>query len=158
MSINTKDALGVMGRGPGGTKISQITDGLSNTITIAECANRPKQYVSGKPALNPSPSSSSYNTDSLSDGWGWADINSGFSVDGANQAGLQNTTSSNGTPTINGSCLINCTNDSEIYSPHTGLVIVLLADGSVKSISSNTSGVVVTALISRANGEVVGEF
>jgi prepilin-type processing-associated H-X9-DG protein len=90
------------------------------------------------------------------DGWGWADINGGFSIDGANAAGVQNSTSGTGTVTMNGQCLMNCTNDSEIYSFHTGGAQFCLADGSVQFVSANISAATFAALLTRDFGDIVG--
>jgi len=157
-SINTRDAMGGLGRGPGGTRIRDITDGTSNTILIAEDAGRPAQYIGSRKGNNPRVGNIAFGTPFVADGWGWADINGGFSVDGANTAGVQNSTSGSGTPTIVGTCSMNCTNDSELYSFHTGGVQALLADGSVRFLSENMSGLTLAGLITRQGGEVLGEF
>ena len=157
-SIGTKDAMGGLGRGPGGTRIRDISDGTSNTILIAEDAGRPRQYIGRNPGLNPRSGNPAFGTQFTADGWGWADINGGFSVDGANTAGVQNNTSGSGTPTIVGTCSMNCTNDSEMYSFHTGGAQALLADGSVRFLSENISGATLVGLITLQGGEVVGEF
>ncbi len=157
-SINTRDAMGGLGRGPGGTRIRDITDGTSNTMLIAEDSGRPRLYISGKPANNPKTGAVA-GTPFVADGWGWADINSGFSVDGSNTAGLPNSTSSAGVTTfLAGTCSMNCSNDSEMYSFHTGGVQALLADGSVRFLSENMSGATLVGLITLQGGEVVGEF
>jgi len=157
-SINTRDAMGGLGRGPGGTRIRDITDGTSNTILIAEDAGRPAQYIGSRKGNNPRVGNIAFGTPFVADGWGWADINGGFSVDGANTAGVQNSTSGSGIPTIVGTCSMNCTNDSELYSFHTGGVQALLADGSVRFLSENMSGLTLAGLITRQGGEVLGEF
>ncbi len=156
-SINTRDAMGGLGRGPGGTRIRDITDGTSNTMLIAEDSARPRLYISGKPANNPKTGAVN-GTPFVGDGWGWADINSGFSVDGSNTAGLPNSTSGSGATTIVGTCSMNCSNDSEMYSFHTGGVQTLLADGSVRFLSENISGATLVGLITLQGGEVPGEF
>jgi prepilin-type N-terminal cleavage/methylation domain-containing protein len=156
-SFNTREKLGVMGRGPGGVKIAQIIDGTSNSVMIAEDASRPKVYIGGKEGVNPK-AGLAFGTNTVLDGWGWADINGGFSVDGSDTAGVQNSTASNGTVTGTGTCLMNCSNDSELYSFHTGGVQALLADGSVRFLGSSISGVTLSAICTRDNGEVAGEF
>lgn len=157
-SIGTKDAMGAMGRGPGGTRIAEIMDGTSNTILIAEDAGRPRQFIKNLPGLNPRVGNVAFGTPFTADGWGWADINSGFSVDGADVLGNQNNTSSSGTPTIVGTCAMNCTNDSEMYSFHTGGGQALLADGSVRFLSENISGATFVGLITLNAGDIVGDF
>ncbi len=156
-SINTRDAMGGLGRGPGGTRIRDISDGTSNTMLIAEDAGRPRLYIGRRPANNPKSGIVS-GTPFVADGWSWADINSGFSVDGSNTAGLPNVSNNNGTTTILGTCSMNCSNDSEMYSFHTGGVQALLADGSVRFLSENLSGATLVGLITLQGGEVVGEF
>ncbi len=157
-SIGTRDAMGGLGRGPGGTRIRDITDGTSNTMLIAEDSGRPRQYIGRQPGNNPRVGNVAFGTQFTADGWGWADINGGFSVDGANTAGVQNNTSGSGTTTIVGTCSMNCTNDSEMYSFHTGGVQTLLADGSVRFLSENIGGSTLVGLITLQGGEVLGEF
>lgn len=157
-SIGTKDAMGGLGRGPGGTRIRDITDGTSNTMLLAEDAGRPAQYIGRKQGLNPRSGNDAFGTMYVADGWGWADINGGFSIDGANSAGIQNNTSSSGATTIVGTCSMNCTNDSELYSFHVGGVQTLLADGSVRFLSENMSGATLSGLATLQGGEVPGEF
>jgi prepilin-type N-terminal cleavage/methylation domain-containing protein len=157
-SINTRDAMGAMGRGPGGTRIRDITDGTSNTMMIAEDAGRPRQYIGRNPGLNPRVGNIAFGTQFTADGWGWADINNGFSVDGANTAGLQNNTSGSGNTTIVGQCTMNCTNDSEMYSFHTGGVQTVMADGSVRFLSENMSAQTLVGIITLNGGEIVGDF
>jgi prepilin-type N-terminal cleavage/methylation domain-containing protein len=155
-SIGQRERLGALGRGPGGVRIAWITDGTSNTMMLAEDAGRPSFYLRGRRATNPK-SGGAYGQ-FAQDGWGWADINTGMSVDGANTAGVQNSTNSSGVTTIVGNCFINCTNDSELYSFHTGGVQALLADGSVRFLTENIDGGVLGGLISRDGGEIIGEF
>lgn len=157
-STNTKDSFSAMGRGPGGVKIAEILDGTSNTMMITEDAGRSAQYISGKPGTNPRVGNIAFGTKFTADGWSWADINGGFSIDGSDAAGVQNNTSGSGNVTGGGTCWVNCTNDSEIYAFHTGGAMILLADGSVRFISQNISGQVIAALGTRAAGDIVGEF
>jgi prepilin-type N-terminal cleavage/methylation domain-containing protein/prepilin-type processing-associated H-X9-DG protein len=153
-----KEELGAMGRGPGGVQIAEIKDGTSYTLMIGEDAGRPTQYIGSKTGLNPRVGNVAYNTPYTADGWGWADINSGFSIDGANTAGVQNNTSGSGVVTMVGSCLMNCTNDSEIFSFHAGGAQFVLADGSVRFLNQNISPATLAALVTRNKKDVVGEF
>lgn len=158
-STGTKDTFGGLGRGPAGVRISEITDGTSNTMVIAEDAGRPTQMLKGiKSGLNPRVGNIAFGTSNTADGWAWADINSGFSLDGSDPTGVQNNTANSGTFTGTGTCWMNCTNDSEMYSFHVGGNMILMADGSVRFISENLSGQVIVALGTRGNGDIVGEF
>ncbi|MFN7289169.1 MAG: DUF1559 domain-containing protein [Pirellula sp.] len=156
-SINAREVNGALGRGPDGVRVAQISDGLSNTICIGEIAGRPNLYISGRRGTNPR-SGVAFGTRFTADGWGWADINAGFSVDGANNLGAQNNTTSSGVTTIVGSCLVNCTNDSEAYAFHTGGAQFVFCDGSVQFISATVNGATLIALMTRDNGDIPGEY
>ncbi len=120
------------------TPILAITDGTSNTIMIAEDAGRPNLYRRGM--------STGLIT---ADGHGWADPDCGFSIDGV-QADLI---------TTGGTCIMNCTNDSEFYAFHTGGVNVCLADGSVRFVRDSIAPATLAAIVTRDAGEVVpGDF
>lgn len=159
-SIGTREVLGAMGRGPNGVRLSSISDGLSNTIVVAEGAGRPSMYVSGRKVNNPRTGNIAFGTPFVADGWGWADINGGFSIDGSNTQGLQNDTSSNGTTTLvaGGTCFMNCTNDSELYAFHTGGAQFLFGDGSVQFLSQGINGATFIALLTRDRGDIPGEY
>ncbi len=157
-SLGTRETFGALGRGPDGVKMSSITDGLSNTIVIAEAAGRPSMYVSGRKSINPRTGNIAAGSNVTADGWGWADINAGFSVDGASVTGLQNDTSSSGTVTMVGNCLMNCTNDSEIYAFHTGGANFVFADGSIQFLSAGIDAKTLVALMTRDFGDIVGDF
>lgn len=157
-SLGTKETMGALGRGPDGVRIASISDGLSNTIIIAEAAGRPSMYVSGRKTINPRTGNIALGTNVTADGWGWADINGGFSVDGASATGLQNNTSSSGAVTMVGNCMINCTNDSEIYAFHTGGANFVFADGSVQFLSAGINPSTLLALMTRDFGDIVGDF
>ncbi|MEY4566983.1 MAG: hypothetical protein RLY14_1953, partial [Planctomycetota bacterium] len=76
---------------------------------------------------------------------------------GANILGIQNSTTSSGAVTVVGQCAMNCTNDSEMYSFHTGGVQGLRADGSVGFMSENTAGSVIVAFLTRDNNDITTE-
>lgn len=157
-SLGAREVFGAMGRGPEGVKFSAITDGLSNTAIVAEGAGRPGIYISGKKVNNPRIGNIAQGTPYTADGWGWADINSGFSIDGSNANGNQNDTSSSGATTIVGSCFMNCTNDSELYAFHNGGAQFLFGDGSVHFLSQNINGATFVAVMTRDRGDIVGDL
>ena len=166
------EEFGAFKRGPGGTSIAQIRDGTTNSIMIIEDAGRPFNFNRGK--VN-GPNANNGNAKFTADGWGWADPNAGCSMDGADQVtGLQNKSNKGaGAPgetaapagnisqygsggTTLGSCLVNCNNDSEIYSFHTGGSMVLMADGSARFMSENISPNTLAALVTLCRGDKIG--
>jgi len=159
-SLGTREVFGALARGPNGVKIAEVTDGLSNTALLAEGAGRPSMYVNGKKSINPRSGNIAVGTNVTADGWGWADINGGFSIDLSNTSGLQNDTSSSGNVTLvtNGKCFLNCTNDSELYAFHTGGGNFTFGDGSVHFLSASTDLRTVIALFTRSNGDIPGSI
>jgi prepilin-type N-terminal cleavage/methylation domain-containing protein/prepilin-type processing-associated H-X9-DG protein len=120
------------------TRITDIRDGTSNTIMVAEDTGRPTWYAAGgvpmDPALWQSPPKEG----------GWADPGAPFSIDGANANG-----------TVPGSYSLNCTNNSEIYSFHSGGANVSMADGSIRFLKSTINLCSLAAISTRNGGELV---
>jgi prepilin-type N-terminal cleavage/methylation domain-containing protein len=154
-SLMKKEVMGVLGRGPEPVYLSSILDGTSNTAIIGEGAGRPYNYVARKLAKNPQPGDAAFGTTFVKDGWGWADINQGFSIDGTNEKGVQNDTSGSGTVTLNGKCAMNCTNDSEFFSFHGDGIHLLYGDASVHFTPQTVDLVTLVATLTPAEGEVV---
>jgi prepilin-type processing-associated H-X9-DG protein len=141
------DTTGVLGTQP--VKIAQVSDGLSNTILVTECANRPqlwqrRQLVSQLPPSAPWSSSSDK---PFVTGGVWASHLKGFLIDGAGSDGRTN----------GGPCAMNCSNDNEIYSFHSGGANALMADGSDRFLHESMDVRTLTALATRAGGEVINE-
>jgi hypothetical protein len=162
-----------------GAQFRDVTDGLSNTIAIAESAGRPFVYVKGRKlgggnALTDTDPAST-NTDRLNSG-GWARPASDIIIYGETTAA---------TGVLGGTVAINATNGHNLrgltytsagvsaqivgtpigihgtgapYSFHTGGAQFTLGDGSVRFISENINFSVFVALVTPAGGEVVGEF
>ncbi len=129
-----------------GSTVSQITDGLSNTILIAEDANRPEYWVKGKRVTGREPPFGGDGTSTGSvTGGVWADHQKGFGVEG---------TSADGN-TLVGECAINCNNSFEVYAFHTGGANAAMADGSVRFLRDSMSIRTLAGLSTRAGGEVI---
>jgi len=149
------------------TKISDVRDGTSNTMLIEEVAARDLLYARGAkvvPQLTAAITDLSY-AQLKAGGGAWADIQGMIRPQSTRTDGLPA-----GFPATNtawpsaprGSCFINCSNaranGTGGYSFHSGGINVLLCDGSQRFISENVSGVTYRSLISRDEGDPVGEF
>jgi prepilin-type N-terminal cleavage/methylation domain-containing protein/prepilin-type processing-associated H-X9-DG protein len=121
------------------TRMSEITDGSSQTIIIVECSARPLVYR-GRTAR----------FDLANDqGQGWLDSDGAFSFDGASADGSLQGQGPLLTPRA-----INATNENEPYSFHPGGASCLLADGHVEFISESIALELFAALSTRAGGEL----
>jgi prepilin-type N-terminal cleavage/methylation domain-containing protein/prepilin-type processing-associated H-X9-DG protein len=129
--------MGIMGRKSVMTRTGEVTDGLSNTLMIVEDAGRLNYWVNGAQVTN-----SYMTTGSPLLNASWADYNIKVTVDGYSLNG--------GSPC---NCVINCTNDDEIYAFHTGGANALKGDGSVVFLPTSIPAAVLGALISKSGGE-----
>ena len=113
--------------------MSDIQDGTSHTILIAECGGRPQLWHGRRqiPGL------------SLSGG-PWASRNLLWGR-GATRDGTA----------FFGPCAVNCTNDREVYGFHPSGAGTVFADGSVHFLSVGTDIRVFAGLVTRAGGEVI---
>jgi prepilin-type N-terminal cleavage/methylation domain-containing protein/prepilin-type processing-associated H-X9-DG protein len=135
--------------GTPGYPISAIADGLSNTIAVTECANRPQLWVKGHPssvAVTGGYAGTTDNSGLIVFGGPWASDLKMLGPQGATPDGLSKP----------GPCMINCTNDWEVYSMHTGGANALMGDGSVRYLQQSISPATFAALITRSGGEVIG--
>ncbi len=162
-----------------GAKFSNVTDGLSNTIAIAESAGRPFVYVRGRRlplgnALTDTDASSS-NTDRLNSG-GWSRPASDIILFGSTndpRGVLGGTTAFNWTnghnirglnytaqgiaATILGTPIATHGTGAP-YSFHSGGAHFTMGDGSVQFLSENISFRAFIGLATPAGGEVSSEF
>jgi prepilin-type processing-associated H-X9-DG protein len=125
------------------TPINAILDGTSNTIMYMEDGGRPNWFVLGadQGTILPRP-----------EGYGWTDPDGGAgSMDGTDA-----TTGAINGGSGTGRCIMNCNNDSEPYSMHSGGMNICMADGSVRFIQSNISAATFAALLTARLGDVVG--
>ncbi|HEY8503845.1 MAG TPA: DUF1559 domain-containing protein, partial [Gemmataceae bacterium] len=124
------------------TKILAVTDGTSNSILLGEFGGKNDLYIQGRLV-----------SQGTEQGGGWGDPYSGENwISGSDMSGTVSP----------GPCLIGCTNAQPVgstgrglYSFHSTGAHILLADGSVRFLSSSVDPRVVAYLITRANGDIV---
>jgi hypothetical protein len=115
-------------------RLTDILDGLSTTLLVAEGAGRPEVWLAGQ-ATGKSPP----NDKSTWSAWNGNFIR-GYSADGK---------------VMPGDCAVNCSNNNAIYAFHPGGAFGLLADGSVRFLSRDMDAYVMYALATRAGGEIL---
>ncbi|MBI2823317.1 MAG: DUF1559 domain-containing protein [Planctomycetia bacterium] len=158
--------------GLGGTRLAQITDGLSQTIALAE--DNPINYetlppfvpspyvdpviAAGNDADAPTPSGHRAMNR-------WAEPDNGFGISGAGNSTLgnikrviNNNSVPLGGPADCSWALSNCGPNGEIFSMHPGGAHVLLCDGSVTFLSEQLDFRTVRYLVTRAEGMPVGVY
>lgn len=137
------------------SKITDITDGTSNTIGFVESAGRPTLYINGQPSSTISLFDES-NPDETSSG---SLMGAGF-VTGSPWSQPRIQTKLTGwnlnTNTYYGNCWVNCTNSEEIYGFHSGGANVTLGDGSVRFLTRSISSETAVSLATRAAGDIPG--
>jgi len=116
--------------------LSDITDGLSNTILVGETAGRPDLFEKGQP-MKPYRDIEKYNSPMTPHQAAWA-VSTLF-VTIVHPRGHA----------------VNETNKQGLFSFHSGGANVALADGSVRFLAESTDEKVLTALVTRAGGEAV---
>jgi prepilin-type N-terminal cleavage/methylation domain-containing protein/prepilin-type processing-associated H-X9-DG protein len=115
------------------TRLTDITDGASQTILVTECAGRPELWRAGRSVPGIYPTGGVWVSGTLIFG-------QGSTPDGATKPGP---------------CAINCTNDREVYSFHPGGANAVFADGSVHFLQADLDIRIFARLVTRAGGEVV---
>jgi prepilin-type N-terminal cleavage/methylation domain-containing protein len=124
--------LCILGAANSPRKITDATDGASNTLLLVECAGRNDLWQMGVLVGDQG-------------GGAWAKPGHGVTIWGFNPA----------TKSGPGTCAINCTNAQEVYSFHTGGAHAAMGDGSVHFLRATLDINVLVALATRAGGEVI---
>jgi len=124
-------------------RITDITDGTTNTFLVGELAGRPDVYNAARQVI----------AQGVNPGAGWGDpFNGEHWPNGTSQDG-----NLVGSSVPVGTCLINCSNlqSRGMYSFHTGGANFLMTDGSVRFVSQNTSPRVLVFMMTSQRGETV---
>jgi prepilin-type N-terminal cleavage/methylation domain-containing protein len=168
--------------------ISEITDGMSNTMLVIEMSGRPTQtsghyvesqfLIGGGPGLDTTQLFSTADTIGAPFGGGidapyrWADPNTGAGISGpptqdpssslyiagSHMQVINNWKSPLGGPSQCPWNNNNCGPNNEPFSLHTGGAQALLGDGRVRFISENINIQTVRMLANRKDGGVIGDF
>jgi prepilin-type N-terminal cleavage/methylation domain-containing protein/prepilin-type processing-associated H-X9-DG protein len=120
-------------------RFAGVTDGLSNTMAYSEDAGRPMGWRANKRLSS---------TGATVPGAAWADE--------ASEWGFQGCTPPNDTRP--GLTAINCTNNGEPYSFHSGGINISLCDGSVRFLSDSVSVRTFARLLTAQGGEINNEL
>jgi len=146
-------------------RAKDITDGLSKTIAIAECAMRPERML-GRQQMADRASGAASPCNTQNDtvgGAAWTDHGNAISIHGASFVTFVPNTScihtdatgrvpSGGTAS-GGQCVINCTNWAEVYAMHPQGANCLFGDGSVRMLAANIDAAAFVAMSTRRGGE-----
>ncbi len=129
------------------TPLKSITDGLSHTIVLTEDAGRPQFWTkAGRLTTDDHPGGSNPPVlQGVVAGSAWADPAADCPINGISSDGLDA-----------GGCVMNCTNNNEPWSFHSGGTNNVFCDGSVHFLAETLDPTLVCALVTRAGAEKIG--
>jgi prepilin-type N-terminal cleavage/methylation domain-containing protein len=123
------------------TRILAVTDGTSNTILVCEAAGKNNLYRNNILSGTLSGANAGFG--------GWGDSTSAMSqLYGSDNTGA----------VVTGPCVMNCSNDYDLYGFHGVGTNNLFCDGSVHFITNNTSSIIVANLLTARGGETNTNF
>jgi prepilin-type N-terminal cleavage/methylation domain-containing protein/prepilin-type processing-associated H-X9-DG protein len=147
------------------TKLGEATDGLSNTIAIAEIAGRDATFVSqyaenyyGGPGAAPVRNVPGFAAGAGRRFWRWAEPHNSLGVSGSinnKSFPAHELTPYQTFPGTLGSAGNKAQNNQSIFSFHPGGANLLFGDGSVKFVKESTNVVTLRSIASLRSGEVV---
>ncbi|MHC5543672.1 DUF1559 family PulG-like putative transporter, partial [Singulisphaera rosea] len=155
------------------TRVSECTDGLSNTFAVAEDAGRDSRYIANTQFANGNssfaikiPARDQYFDAGLPRRfWRWAEADGAFGVSGQinnnksriSLARYSTSYPAAGVDPTDGLNKVNnnAANNDEIFSFHPGGANILFGDGSVKFLKDSTNLVVLRGLVTPKGGEVI---
>lgn len=121
------------------TRQAKITDGMSKTFLLAECAGRPAVHKAGVVISG-----------AVNQCVGWADSLGPFKIDPMTAAGDKGAAPNAGRP-------MNVSNDGECYSFHPGGINTVMCDGATRFVADTVDLRVFCATITKAGGERVDD-
>lgn len=133
------DPKGLMDNDNKSTRVAEVTDGISNTMAVAEDGGLPEQWIKGK-RVSPPIIGDVVNGKRHY----WAAERLDLDLQGFD-------------PNIQiegGACVLNCMNWLEVYSFHPSGANVVFGDGSVRFVRGSISIRTLVALWTRANGDL----
>jgi len=140
------------------TAISEVTDGLSNTIAILECAGRDERFVSqffeGQyPVVRGQGPAGGPNARHRF--WRWADPGSAFGTSGQPNNKSLPTNEGSAWPSTAATAGNQAGPNEEPYSYHPGGINALFGDGSVRFVKDSVNLVAFRGILTIAGGDVV---
>jgi len=119
-------------------RLNEVLDGLSETFLLVECAGRPELWRARQLAEGSSTAA------------GWADPSFEIALDGSDRL-------LTGSGQYGGPCVMNCTNDNEAYSFHSGGAMFVMVGGNVQFLSDQISPRVFAAYTTKASADFTSE-
>ncbi|MBA4064199.1 MAG: hypothetical protein C0501_10885 [Isosphaera sp.] len=150
VALNSDQLLGVMVTAATGARpptFRMIADGSSQTVVIAEMAAGTLVMRQGRP----------FGTAAVPKGAAWPDRDLIMAPGGYDPAKAV-AAADEPNNTRPGTCVVNCTNNSEVYSFHPGGANVVFADGHVAFLRSGIAAQTFVALLTRNAGDVPGDY
>ena len=156
--ININAGASIIGQPPQRpVRLTDIPDGTSNTLMVIEDGGRPAWYGSKGIVTSAGGYQAGPNGPAPQGGGAWADPLNYIATNGSDPSGSGIAAGGGflGIPTAPWSCANGCSNDSEIFSFHTGGSNALFGDGSVRFLMNGLTMNEMQALLSKAGGEVI---
>jgi prepilin-type processing-associated H-X9-DG protein len=162
--ININAGASIICQPPDGpVNANQVYDGTSTTMMVVEDAGRPGWYgskgIANVPGYTPAEGTyqGGFHGPAPQGGGAWADPLNYIATNGSDPSGSGIAAGGGfmGIPPAPWSCASGCSNDSEIFSFHTGGSNVVFGDGSVRFVKNGLTMNQAQALLSRAGGEVI---
>jgi hypothetical protein len=142
-ALGVRGLINTTGWSRGKLKITDMSDGTSNTLMFGEDSGRHQIYAKRTPVQPNAPGTAGWSLNAA-----WSDYNTAIRVHGYSNDGLVQD---------GGCCVINCSNNSQLFAFHSGGVNTLRGDGSVHFLSDSIAPGVLAALVTRAGGEVFND-